>query len=199
MALFLISQHIKELPQFFMGTTLHRDPITGTWQGVTSAVLDPAWQAQLYTGFPASFAVRCTNALVVLQVSGVDPKPLFGTAYWGPTPTNSNISIDIQAQLFPTRCWHQAMAVDGAAILLTLETLGWCRGSHPGCRHLHFPAAPQNAAREKVYFSLPWQGDAGAYFNEIVHPQLRYPTEHPFWSQKIWKKEKLLRFLQLEG
>lgn len=58
---------------------------------------------------------------------------------------------------------------------------------------------PQNAMREKVCLFLHWQEDIGAYFNVIVHPQLRYPAEDPFWHQKILKKDKLLRFLQLKS
>lgn len=130
------------------------------------------------------FAERCINALVLLQVSNVDPKSPCRTLYRGPTPTNGKISIDIQALLFPTRCprcAHQAMAIGRAAMLLTQETLGWCRGCQPGCGHLRsLSRCPPKCCEGESLLLFALAGRYGGIFQRDCSSLLRYPAEHPF-------------------
>lgn len=80
-----------------------------------------------------------------------------------------------------------------------------------GCGQLCFPAAPQNNilliyAPISHFFpkkiksvSLQTHSEIRGSYISQVHSWLRCPAEHPFWNQKIRKKENLLTFLQPEG
>lgn len=164
-------------------------------------MLDLAWKAQLYRiscnffsevyqWFGSSSFTRCRPQVITLYKC--TKVPLLQTVKFPSTFKHCCSSPAApgadtkpwQSIVLPCSSHKKLLSGAGAVSLVWARALSCC---------------PQNAMREKVCFFLHWQEDMGAYFNATVHLQLRYPTEDPFWYQKILKKDKLFRFLQYKS